>query len=160
MTGIYLALVIFGWLNIYAAVYDENHTSIFDVTQRYGKQMIWIIAAFLMVMVTLLLDPKLFSQFAYLVYAVCILVLVGVVFAGKEVSGNRSWLQIGAFAIQPAEFAKVGTALAIAKFLSGQDLNNTTLRTWFTLGVLILLPSALILLQKDTGSALVFIAFV
>jgi rod shape determining protein RodA len=160
MVGIYLFLVIFGWLNIYAAVYDEKHTSIFDITQRYGKQMIWIIAAFLMVMVTLLLDPKLFSQFAYLVYAVSILVLVGTIFAGKEVAGNKSWLQFGAFAIQPAEFAKVGTALAIAKYIGGQDIDMRNIRTWFTLGVIIFLPAALILLQKDTGSALVYIAFV
>jgi rod shape determining protein RodA len=159
MAGIFLVLVVFGWLNIYAAVYDENHTSIFDISQRYGKQMIWIIAAFLMVMVTLLLDPKLFSQFAYLIYAACILILVGVIFGGKEVSGSKSWFQIGSFALQPAEFAKLGTALAIAKYLSAQDISMKSPRTWFTLGVIILLPAALILLQKDTGSALVFIAF-
>jgi rod shape determining protein RodA len=160
MAGIYLVLVIFGWLNIYAAVYDENHTSIFDISQRYGKQMIWILAAFLMVMMTLLLDPKLFSQFAWLIYAVCILVLVGVIFAGKEVSGSRSWFQVGSFALQPAEFAKMGTALAISKYLSRQDLSMKSTRTWLTAAFIILLPAALILLQKDTGSALVFIAFV
>lgn len=160
MTGIYLFLVIFGWFNIYAAVYDENHTSIFDITQRYGKQMIWIVAAFLLVMVTLLLDPKLFSQFAYLIYAACLVVLIGVIFAGKEVSGSKSWFQIGNFALQPAEFAKMGTALAVAKYLSTQDLNMKSARTWITLIIIILLPAVLILLQKDTGSALVFIAFV
>ncbi len=160
MTGIYLFLVIFGWFNIYAAVYDENHTSIFDITQRYGKQMIWIVAAFLLVIVTLLLDPKLFSQFAYLIYAACLVVLIGVIFAGKEVSGSKSWFQIGNFALQPAEFAKMGTALAVAKYLSTQDLNMKSARTWITLIIIILLPAVLILLQKDTGSALVFIAFV
>ena len=160
MTGIYLVLVLFGWLNIYAAVYDENHTNIFDITQRYGKQMIWIVAAFLMVMITLLLDPKLFSQFAWLIYAVCIVVLVAVIFTGKEVSGSKSWFQVGSFALQPAEFAKMGTALAISKYLSRQDLSLKGARTWLTLGVIIFLPAALILLQKDTGSALVFIAFV
>ena len=160
MTGIYLFLVIFGWFNIYAAVYDENHTSIFDISQRYGKQMIWILAAFLMILMTLLLDPKLFSQFAWLVYAVCMVVLVGVIFLGKEVSGSKSWFQIGSFALQPAEFAKVGTALAIAKYLSMQDINVKNTRTWVILGFIILLPAALILLQKDTGSALVFISFV
>ena len=160
MTGIYLALVIFGWFNIYAAVYDENHTSIFDISQRYGKQMVWIVAAFLLVMVTLLLDPKLFSQFAWLIYAVSLAVLVGVVFAGKEVSGSKSWFQIGGFALQPAEFAKVGTALALAKYLSRQDLRMDRVRTWITALVIILLPAGLIILQKDTGSALVFLAFV
>lgn len=160
MTTIYLLLVIFGWFNIYAAVYDENHTSIFDISQRYGKQMIWIIAAFLMVLMTLLLDPKLFSQFAYLIYAACLVILVAVVFLGKEVSGSKSWFQIGGFAIQPAEFAKVGTALAVAKYLSSRDLTLRNSRSWLTLGVIIFLPAALILLQKDTGSALVFISFI
>jgi len=160
MTGIYLFLVIFGWFNIYAAVYDENHTSIFAISQRSGKQMIWIVAAFLMVMVTLLLDPKLFSQFAWLIYAICILVLVAVIFMGKEVSGSKSWFQLGGFALQPAEFAKMGTALAISKYLSRQDLSMKSPRTWATVGFIIFLPLVLILLQKDTGSALVFIAFV
>jgi rod shape determining protein RodA len=160
MTGIYLFLVVFGWFNIYAAVYDENHTSIFDISQRYGKQMIWIVAAFLMIMITLLLDPKLFSQFAWLIYAICILVLVGVIFIGKEVSGSKSWFQMGSFALQPAEFAKVGAALAISKYLSRQDLSMKSPRTWLTVGFIIFLPLVLILLQKDTGSALVFIAFV
>ena len=160
MTGIYLILVIFGWFNIYAAVYDEGHTSIFDISQRYGKQMIWILAAFLLVLMILLLNPKIFSQFAYLIYAVCLVVLVGVVFAGKEVSGSRSWFQIGGFALQPAEFAKVGTALAVSKYLSGQYISMKDSKTWLSLVIIIALPAILILLQKDTGSALVFLAFV
>lgn len=160
MVFIFLFLVIFGWFNIYSAVYNEDHSSIFDLSQRYGKQLIWIGAALLMAMIILMLDPRLFSQFSYLVYAVCIVVLIAVVFLGKEVSGSRSWFQIGGFAIQPAEFAKVGTALAVSKYLSGQDISLNKFRTWFTLGVIIFLPAALILFQKDTGSALVFIAFV
>ncbi|HNW76912.1 MAG TPA: rod shape-determining protein RodA, partial [Bacteroidales bacterium] len=160
MTGIYLILVIFGWFNIYAAVYDEGHTSIFDISQRYGKQMIWILAAFLLVLMILLLNPKIFSQFAYLVYAVCLVILVVVVFAGKEVSGSRSWFQVGGMALQPAEFAKVGTALAVSKYLSGQYISMKDSKTWFSLAIIIALPAILILLQKDTGSALVFLAFV
>ncbi len=158
--GIYLALVFFGWLNIYSAVFDEGHSSIFDFGQRYGKQMIWILASFVMIMAILLLDPKLFSQFAYLLYAVTVFVLVLVIFAGKEVYGSRSWFQIGSFALQPSEFAKIGTSLALAKFMSRQDLNMKSLWTWFILLMILLVPAGLILLQKDTGSALVFIAFV
>jgi rod shape determining protein RodA len=156
---IYMTLVIFGWINIYAAVYDEAHTSILDIGQRYGKQMIWITAAVLMILATLLLDPKLFSQFAYLVYAVTIFILIMVIFAGKEVSGSKSWFQIGSFAIQPSEFAKIGTALAISKYLSSEYANIRKPQTWFTLALIILLPAGLIMLQHDTGSALVFISF-
>lgn len=160
IVGIYLVLVIFGWLNIYAAVFDEDHRSIFDLGQRYGKQMIWITASVVMILAILLLDPKLFSQFAYLVYGVTILVLIAVIFLGKEVQGSRSWFQIGSFALQPSEFAKIGAALAISKYLSRQDADIRSPWTWFFLLMIILIPAGLILAQKDTGSALVFIAFV
>lgn len=157
--GIYLFLVLFGWLNIYAAVYDENHTSIFDITQRYGKQMIWIIASFLLILIILLLDPKIFSQFAYLIYFATIAILILVIFAGKEVSGSKSWLEFGGVALQPAEFAKIGAALALAKYFSVQDLNLKTYRGWIIPVLVILVPAGLILLQHDTGSALVFLSF-
>jgi rod shape determining protein RodA len=160
IVSIYLALVLFGWLNIYSAVFEEGHTSILDIGQRYGKQMIWILASFVMIMAILLLDPKLFSQFAYLIYAVTILVLVLVIFAGREVYGSRSWFQVGSFAIQPSEFAKIGTSLAIAKYMSRQDVSMKSPWTWFTLLMILLVPAGLIILQHDTGSALVFIAFV
>jgi len=123
---IYLVLVLVGWLNIYAAVYDETHRNIIDLHQKYGKQMIFIVAALLLVMITLLIDPKFFSQFANFFYGICILLLIFVIFSGKEISGSKSWFQIFGFGIQPAEFAKLATCLALAKYLTkiNVDIKN------------------------------------
>lgn len=158
--SLYLLLVLFGWLNIYAAVYDETQPSIFAVSQRYGKQMIWIGAAIILAIVTLAIDPKFFSQFAWLIYSGLIVVLVLVIFIGRDISGARSWLHIGNIAIQPAEFAKVSTALVVAKYLSKIDLNQKSIKPWIKAGSLIFLPAFLILLQHDAGSALVFLAYI
>ncbi len=156
---LFLTLVFFGWLNIYAAVYDESQPSIFDASQRYGKQMIWIAAALILAIVTLAIDPKFFSQFAWLIYFGLIGILVLVIFIGRDISGARSWLHIGTVAIQPAEFAKMATALVVAKYLSKIDLNLKKKATWLRASLLIFVPALLILLQRDTGSALVFLAF-
>ncbi|MBN1197866.1 MAG: rod shape-determining protein RodA [Bacteroidales bacterium] len=158
--SLYLLLVLFGWLNIYAAVYDETQPSIFAISQRYGKQMIWIGAAIILAIITLAIDPKFFSQFAWLIYSGLIAVLILVIFIGRDISGARSWLHFGSIAIQPAEFAKVATALVVAKYLSKIDLNLKSMKPWLRAGLLIFLPALLILLQHDTGSALVFLAFI
>jgi len=157
---IYLALVLIGWLNIYAAVYDEAHRNIVDLHQKYGKQMIFIIAAILLAMITLLIEPKFFSQFANFFYGISILLLIFVIFTGKEISGSKSWFQIGGFGIQPAEFAKLATCLALAKYLAAIDINLKKPLTLIIAGVLIVLPGILIILQHDTGSAIVFLAFI
>ncbi|HSN49849.1 MAG TPA: rod shape-determining protein RodA [Bacteroidales bacterium] len=157
---IFMLLVFMGWLNIYAAVYDENHKSILDLEQRYGKQMIWISAAFLIALITLLIEGKFFSQFAYFIYGICILTLIAVVFSGKEISGSKSWFQFAGMALQPAEFAKVGTALAIARFMSSLDFSMKRVRNLIILASIILLPILLIVLQGDAGSAIVFLVFI
>ncbi len=157
---IFLLLVFMGWLNIYAAVYDENHKSILDLGQRYGKQMIWISAAFFIAFITLLIDGKFFSQFAYFIYGICILALIAVVFSGKEISGSKSWFQFAGMALQPAEFAKMGTALAIARFMSSLDFSFKRTRNLIILSAIILLPILLIVLQGDAGSAIVFLVFI
>ena len=130
MVILYLVLVLFGWLNIYAAVYDELQPSIFAISQRYGKQLIWIGAALVIAIVTLAIDPKFFSQFAWLIYSGLILLLILVIFIGRDISGARSWLHIGSIAIQPAEFAKMATALVVAKYLSKIDLNLVKKKPW------------------------------
>lgn len=124
---IYLAMIFFGWVNIYAAVYNADHHSIFDLTQSYGKQLIWIGSSILIALIILLFDAKFFSVFAYLIYWLTLLSLVVVLFFGKEISGSKSWIEIGNFALQPSEFAKFGTSLALAKFLSDTniDLKNS-----------------------------------
>ena len=157
---IYLVLVLMGWVNIYAAVYNEEYQSIFDISQRYGKQLIWISAAVFMIFILLIIDAKFFSTFAFAIYGISLFLLITVLLFGKEVGGARSWFQIGSFGIQPAEFAKVATALALSKYLSTYDISINRFRSLLASLAIIFVPFALILLQNDTGSALVFIAFI
>lgn len=157
---IYVVLVMLGWINIYAAVYDEAHSSILDITQRYGKQLIWIGAAFLIGTVVLLIDSKFFPAFAWPIYALSMLSLAAVLVVGTEIAGSKSWFQIGSVAIQPAEFAKFATCLALARYLSSFSTDLRSLRARILSGTIVIIPALLILLQNDTGSALVYIALV
>ncbi|HPE57761.1 MAG TPA: rod shape-determining protein RodA [Bacteroidales bacterium] len=157
---LYLALVLIGWVNIYAAVYDDQHRSIFDLSQNYGRQLIFIASSILLGAVILIIDAKFFSTFAWVIYLAVLVMLLGVVFLGKEIAGARSWYQIGPFSLQPSEFAKFATALALAKYLSRIDLDISKLSTRITAAVIIFTPSVIILLQPDTGSAMVFAALV
>lgn len=158
--GLYLLLVFFGWLNIYAAVYNEEHQSILDFSQRYGKQLVWIIAAILLVVIIFLIDSKFYSFFAYLLYGIAIILLIAVLLFGKEIHGARSWFQFGSFHFQPSEFAKITTCLALAKYLSSYNLKIQTFRASIRILVIIFLPSLLIAVQPDLGSSLVFIALI
>ena len=159
LLGLYLTMVIIGWVNIYAAVYDENHHHIVDLTQRYGKQMVFILAALLLAMMILLIDPKFFSQFSYFIYGICLLMLIVVIFSGREISGSKGWFAIWGYGVQPAEFAKMATCLALAKYLSGMDVNIRKFSTLVVASAIILVPASIVLLQHDTGSAIVFLAF-
>ena len=152
-------MISFGWLSIYASSSGEEVSSIFDLSQRYGKQLLWIGLSVILIIVVLLIDAKFFSAFAFVFYAVMIIILIGVLFFGKTVAGSKSWFQIGNFGMQPAEFAKFTTALAIAKFLSMTNIDMRNLRTPVISIILIGLPALLILFQNDTGSAIVYSAF-
>jgi rod shape determining protein RodA len=149
-----------GWVNIYAAVYNEEHGSIFDFSQRYGKQMVWIVTSFTLAMFILMIDPKLFSAFSFVFYVGALLLLVAVLLIGKTVSGSKSWIDLGGFDLQPSEFAKIAANLAVAKYLSALNIRMADLRTKITTFAIIGLPAVLILMQDDTGSALVFSAFI
>ena len=156
---VYVILVFMGWLNIYAAVYNEQHSSIFDFSQRYGLQLIWIFLAFLLALFIFMVDLKFYPFFAYIIYGITILLLILVLIFGREVNGAKAWLKFGVFTLQPGEFAKLGTALAIAKYLSAYNIKVTSLRSLFTIGAIMFFPMALILLQPDAGSLLVFLSF-
>ncbi len=160
VVGLYLALVFIGWLNIYAAVYNETHNHIVDLTQKYGKQMIFIIAAMLLAMGILIIDPKFFSQFAWFIYGFFLFLLVVVIFSGREVAGSKGWFAIGGFGVQPAEFAKMATVLALAKYLGTLDVSLARFRSLVIASAIILVPAVIVLLQHDTGSAIVFLALV
>ncbi len=157
---LYAVLVIMGWINIYAAVYNEEHNSILDISQSYGKQMIWIITAFLIAFLVLVIDGKFYAAFSYPIYGIIMLSLIVVYLIAPEVKGARSWIEIGNFKLQPSEFAKFATNMALAKYLSALDIKLKEFKTQFIAGLILLFPIAMILLQNDTGSALVFFAFI
>lgn len=152
----YVVLVFMGWLNIYAAVYDDNHSSILDISQKYGKQLIWIGASFVLGFFILLTDSKFFTAFSFVLYGLLVALLVSVLLFGKEVNGARSWFELDGIRIQPAEFAKFATALAIANVMSRHGFKMMRFSSLFQVGLLLFIPAVLIILQNDTGSALVY----
>lgn len=156
---LYFILVFIGWLSIYSSSVGEEAGNIFDLSQRSGKQLLWIALSIVLIVVVLLIDAKFFSSFAFLFYTAMIVILIAVLFFGKTVAGSKSWFQIGSFAIQPSEFAKFTTALALAKFLSMLNVDMRKIRTPVISILLMILPALLILFQNDTGSALVYAAF-
>ena len=157
---LYFLLVLIGWVNVYAAVYNQEHQNIFDLSQNYGKQLIWISTSAFLALVILIIDAKFFSTFSYVIYLLVIVMLIGVLLFGKEIAGSKSWFQIGSFSLQPSEFAKFATALALAKYLSKIDLNINRFTTKMVAAMIIIAPAVLILLQHDTGSAIVFFALI
>lgn len=157
---LYLLLVFIGWLNIYSAVYNEEFQSIFDISQRYGKQLLWIGTSLVLAILVLLIDERFFPTFAYPIYSILIFLLILVMLVGSEVKGATSWFSIGGFAIQPSEFSKFATNLALAKYLSTLNVNLSRLKDQLISFSIIGLPAVLILLQNDTGSALVYLSFI
>lgn len=156
----YTLLVFMGWLNIYAAVYNDNHSSIFDITQKYGKQLIWIGASFGLGFIIMLTDSKFFTAFSFIIYGLTIGLLAAVLVFGKEVNGARSWFEIGSIRLQPAEFAKFATCLAVANVMSRHGFKMMRLSSLFSIVILLALPALLIIKQNDTGSALVYSSFI
>ena len=157
---LYILLVFIGWLNIYAAVYDEEHSSIFDITQRYGKQLLWIGASFVLAFLVLLTDSTFFTSFSLVIYGFMVFLLVAVLLFGTEAKGARSWFEIKDIRIQPAEFAKFATNLAIAYVMSRHNFKMMRFSSLLTIGVILAIPAGLIILQNDTGSALVYSSFI
>ncbi len=160
MVGLYLALVLIGWINIYAAVYNEEHRSIFDLSQNYGRQLIWILTSAALALFTLVVDAKFYNAFSFIIYLSMLIILIAVLFLGTEISGAKAWFQLGTFSIQPSEFAKVATALALARYLGTMDINLKSFRTQLNTVLIIGIPIVLILLENDTGTALMFLGFV
>lgn len=157
---LYLVLILLGWINIYAAVFNEEHSSIFDMTQNYGRQLLWIGTSVLIGLAILVIDGKFYAAFSYPIYIVIMLILVVVLVIARDVQGARSWIEIGSFKLQPSEFAKFATSMALAKYLSTLGIRMEDMKTKIYAALLILLPMAMVLLQNDTGSALVFISFI
>ena len=158
--ALYAAIVFMGWLNIYAVTYDQSaKISIFSLQLNSGRQLLFIAGSVIIIMGILIMDMRFYETFAYVIYGFIMFLLLLVPIIGKEVGGNKAWLGIGSFGVQPSEFAKFATALAVAKYMGSVGFKMDQLRNQIILFVMIGVPMILILLQKDTGTALVFTVF-
>ena len=157
----YLALVLIGWITIYSTCYiPDGSTPIFDFGQPYSKQMIWIGTSILLATIILLIDSGIIQHYAYFFYLFCLFLMILVLFIGAEINGAKSWIKIGSFSLQPTEFMKVATALAMAKFMQEGKTANQRRYVWVAQVALITIPILVALLQHDAGSALVFFSFI
>jgi rod shape determining protein RodA len=158
--SIYVALVILGWMNIYSADMKPDSAYYFDFNQNYGKQLIFICLNFFLIILLLTVDAKFYDKFSSILFGLSLILLAGLFVFGKTIAGQRCWYAIGGFTLQPSEFAKATTALAIAKYLSDPQINLKNLNHQFQALVIMVLPILLILPQPDPGSALIFVMLI
>ena len=159
VAGIYLIMLVFGWFSICGASYTYGDSELFSLSSRSGMQIIWICSALAIALVIMLLDYNMFDAFSYIIYGAFLIVLFLTIFNPKQIHGSRSWIVMGPVRIQPAEFAKFATALAVAKLMNSYEFNHNRLRHWVLAVGIVLMPMLFIILQKETGSALVYLAF-
>ena len=157
--GIYLALLTFGWLSVCGASYTYGDTDIFSLDTRSGMQIVWIGTSVCLGFVLLMLDDRFYDTFAYVIFGALLLLLFATIFNPHQIKGSRSWLVLGPLRLQPAEFAKFATALALAKFMSTYGYNIHRWKHFVATLAIILTPMLFIILQRETGSALVYLAF-
>ena len=149
-----------GWLNIYAAVYDDqNATTIFDFSINSGKQLVWIGTAILLIILIMVADYRLFQNLSFFLYIIFVVILFLTPFIGKEINGQRAWFELGVFRLQPAEFTKFATALALAKIMENPTFDLSKFKDQFKALGIIGIPITLIMLQPDFGSAMVYTSF-
>jgi rod shape determining protein RodA len=160
--SIYFTLVIMGWLNIYSSSLSSvtNTTSIFDFTEIYGKQFLFILFSIPIIILVLSVDAKFYEKFSIVIFIVALLSLVGLFLFGKTIAGQRCWYAIGSFTLQPSEFAKAATALALAKYMSDVQVNLSDVNRQVQALLIVCLPIFLILPQPDPGSALIYSIFI
>ena len=157
---LWLLLCIIGWFNIHAAVFDPEYPGLFSMNTNYGKQSIFIFSAIIIAVVMLIVDAKFYNSISPVFYAITVLLLIAVLIIGRNVGGNQAWIPIGSFRLQPSEFAKLATCLLLARYLSSHSNKTPNLKTLLLGAVIVLLPVALVLMQKDWGSALVFFSLI
>lgn len=156
---IYLALILFGWANIYSASLGSTSGSFFDLSQPYGKQALFILLSIFLVIIVLSIEAKFYQRFSSIIYLISLISLAGLFVFGKTISGATSWYSFGSFGVQPSEFAKFATALALSKYLSDIQTNIRRLDHQIKAFIIIAIPALLIIPQPDPGSALVYAAF-
>lgn len=156
---VYLLLIVGGWFSVCGASYDYGDRDFLDFSTRAGKQFVWIICSFGLGFILLMLEDRMYDMFAYIIYIGMIVLLIVTIFIAPDTKGSRSWLVMGPVSLQPAEFAKFATALVLAKYMNSYSFSIKKEKCAFVLGFLILLPMLLIIGQRETGSALVYLAF-
>jgi rod shape determining protein RodA len=157
--GIYLVLVVLGWLNLYAAVLDDTQSAAFSFAQNYGKQIVWIVLSVAIALVIMLIDDKYYHMLAYPIYAVALALMLSTLPFGKVINGARAWLVFGPVAIQPTEFMKFATSLALARFMSHYSFSMRRLKDLAGVALMIAVPIGVMFLQHDVGSAVVYASF-
>jgi len=155
----YFILIFLGWINIYAATITDNHLNLINFSTEYGKQLIWITLSFPIILLILMFDAKFYERYASIIYLSSLILLIGLFIFGKNINGATSWYNIGGFSLQPSEFAKAATALAIAKLVSDKQFNLKKWNTQIQASLILFFPAFLIVLQPDPGSAIVYTAF-
>jgi rod shape determining protein RodA len=157
----YFLLVIIGWVSVFSSVYDPDHNQIFDISQRYGMQLVWIVSSLIIATIILFgINPKLYNVTAWFLFIITTILLIAVIVMGVEVNGSKSWLMIGPVRFQPAEFSKIATALALSSLLSSYNFRLKSFSGLSKVALTIIFPMLLIILEKETGSALVYFGFV
>ena len=153
---LYVVLVGAGWMTIYSASLPDQTTSIFDIGQIYGKQIMFIVLSVPLIIVLLTVDAKIYDKYAFVFYGLGILLLAGLFVAGKTIKGQTNWYSFGGFSLQPSEFAKIATALVLSKFLSDVQINLKNTNHQLISFAIIGFPVLLIMMQPDAGSAMIF----
>lgn len=156
---LYAVLVIMGWMTIYSASLPEKATSLFDISQIYGKQIMFILTGIPLIIVVLTMDAKIYEKYSLIFYGLGIVLLAGLFVAGKTIKGQTNWYSFGGFSMQPSEFAKIGTALILSKYLSDVQINLAKVNHQLLAFAIIIFPVMLIMMQPDAGSAMIFGAF-
>ena len=157
----YLLLVFIGWLNVYSAIFNDEHSFILDFTQRYGMQFVWIITSLILgVIIIFFINPKVYSVLSPLIYLFVVILLFAVIFIGKEVNGSKSWFVIGPVGFQPAEISKISTALFLSYIMSRYGFKLSKMKDAIKVAAILLVPMLFIVLEKETGSALVYAGFI
>ncbi len=156
--GLYIALVIFGWISIYGASYNFDDSNFWDFSQRFGKQLVWIGCSVAIAAVLLMLDTKIYTTLAYFIYAFFIILLIVTLLVAPDTRGSHSWLVLGPVSLQPAEFAKTATCLCLAKFMSSYGFSMKNVRDTIIMYLIIFVPMLIIIAQNETGSALAYFA--
>ena len=157
---IYIALVAIGWINIYSASFNEASTSFFDIKQVYTKQLMFICLSVLLIIFILAIEAKFYERFSSIIYLIALFSILGLFLFGKNINGATSWYAVGGFTIQPSEFAKVATSLALAKYVSDIQIDLLTYQDQIKSLIIVFLPAILIIPQPDPGSALVYLALI